>query len=51
MQGKNYVAVNTITSGNAVVKKRCCGFLITADGSEDVKITPEGLADYKVPPS
>ena len=26
------------------------GCLITADGSEDVKITPEGLADYKVPP-
>ena len=25
------------------------GCLITADGSEDVKITPEGLADYKVP--
>ena len=35
------------------LKKRCwektfC--LITADGSEDAKITPEGLADYKVPP-
>ena len=26
------------------------GSLITADGSEDAKITPEGLADYKVPP-
>ena len=36
------------------LRKRCCektGCLITADGSEDVKITPEGLADYKVPPS
>ena len=26
------------------------GILITADGSEDEKIQPEGLTDYKVPP-
>ena len=26
------------------------GCLITADGSEDTKITPEGLKDYNVPP-
>ena len=35
------------------LRKRCwekTGCLITADGSEDAKITPEGLADYKVPP-
>ena len=48
MHGKNYVAVNTIASGNAVGKKTDC--LITADGLEDAKITPESLADYKVPP-
>ena len=33
-------------------RKRCwekTGFLITADGSEDDKITPEGLPSYKVP--
>ena len=29
-------------------KKTDC--LITADGLEDAKITPESLADYKVPP-
>ena len=49
MHGKKYVTVNMISSGNAVGKKTGC--LITADGSEDAKITPEGLADYKVPPS
>ena len=49
LYSKNYVAVNTITSGSAVGKKTGC--LITADGSEDAKITPEGLADYRVPPS
>ena len=35
------------------LRKRCwekTGCLITADGSEDAKITPEGLADFKVPP-
>ena len=35
-----------ISSGNAVGKKIGC--LITADGLEDAKITPKGLADYKV---
>ena len=35
-----------ISSGNAVGKKIAC--LITADGLEEAKITPEGLADYKV---
>ena len=47
MHGKKYVTVNMISSGNAVGKKTGC--LITADGSEDAKITPEGLADYHVP--
>ena len=35
------------------LSKRCwekTGCLITADGSEDSKITPESLVDYKVPP-
>ena len=33
------------------LRKRCwekTGRLITADRSEDVKITPEGLADYNI---
>ena len=48
MHGKNYVAVNTSTSGNAVGKTGC---LVTVNGSEDAKISPEDLTDYKVPPS
>ena len=35
-------------------RKRCwekMGCLITADGSEDDQITPEGLPSYKVPPT
>ena len=35
------------------LRKRCwekTGCLMTADGSEDDKVTPEGLPSYKIPP-
>ena len=35
---------------NEFVIHQCTGCLITADGSEDEKIKPEGLPNYRVPP-
>ena len=47
-------AVDTLNHSNYDnFRWRCfekTGILITADGSEDEKIQPEGLTDYKVPP-
>ena len=33
-----------------IISENGAGRIITADGSEDDKITPEGLPSYKVPP-
>ena len=40
MRSINFVALRTTT----------CGCLITADGNDDDRITPEGLPKYIVPP-
>ena len=45
--GKNFLNLSMIISGSCWVKTGC---LLTADGSDDNMVKPEGLDGYKVPP-